>query len=133
MKKYSLKRRVLFLMAGFCVGVLLIGIVNAAAAFKGRSQMQKMYELFAIYNDYDDAIEELKETTVDYFIHGKKRKYRKLFENIFIKCKAKSHIKFFYTIHRTAKQFYDGNCRHTNRNGNRTLSHNQQRKSQHGI
>lgn len=53
-------------MAGFCVGVLLIGIVNAAAAFKGRSQMQKMYELFAIYNDYDDAIEELKETTVDY-------------------------------------------------------------------
>ena len=78
MKKYSLKRRVLFLMAGFCVGVLLIGIVNAAAAFKGRSQMQKMYELFAIYNDYDDAIEELKETTVDYFIHGRDKNKKKV-------------------------------------------------------
>lgn len=66
---YSLKRRILLLLAGFFGGVLLIGIVNVAAAFWGHYQTQMVYELFTVYNDYDDAVKSLEETAVDHFIH----------------------------------------------------------------
>lgn len=66
---YSLKWRILLLLAGFFGGVLLIGIVNVAAAFWGHYQTQMVYELFTVYNDYDDAVKSLEETAVDHFIH----------------------------------------------------------------
>lgn len=75
-RTYSLKRRMLLLLAGFAGGVLLMGIVNALAAFWGRFQTQMVYELFTIYNDYDAAVEELEETAVNYFIHGTEESQR---------------------------------------------------------
>ncbi|MCI5900900.1 MAG: histidine kinase [Lachnospiraceae bacterium] len=69
-RTYSLKRRMFRLLSGFVCGVLLMGIINGTAAFWGRFQMRMSYELFTLYNDYDDAVRTLRKTAVDYYIDG---------------------------------------------------------------